>query len=344
MGRRGVTREAVESVHDALVAAGLTPSVRTVREKLGDTGSLTTIAEHLRAIHLERQEGPGPALPDPLVRKLVEGASGFWRDLSDAADQIVEGVRQSAAADIAAARAERDEALEQTTRAREELGARRATLDTLERHLAETAARLERTEAELATSRAEQDAAEERARIQRDERNALERDLQAERKGFAEREAQRRDERAVLDDRVEVLLHSLDDARAAHEKERDEMTSRASEHERRGAEIATALARAEERGVSLQKALEERTSERDDVRGEVRALRARLQAVTEERDVLEAEQAASARETRMAALLEQLVADDRTGRVLALLESIDARVNGADVEGHVRQEGERAER
>ena len=153
----------------------------------------------------------------------------------------------------------------------------------------------------------------------------LKRDLQAEREGLAGREAQWRDERTALDSRLEALQRSLDDARATHETERDESTARASEHETRRVEIATALARAEERGVSLEKALEERSSERDDIRGEVNALRDRLQAVTEKRDELEAEQAASARDAQMAVLLEQLVADDRTGRVLTLLESIDAR-------------------
>ena len=118
MGRRGVTREAVENAHDSLVAAGLVPSVRTVRERLGDTGSLTTIAEHLRAIHAERQEGPGPAVPDAIARKLLDGASSFWRDLTEAADQIVADVRQSAASEVAAALAERDDAREQAARAR----------------------------------------------------------------------------------------------------------------------------------------------------------------------------------------------------------------------------------
>ena len=341
MGRRGITREAVERVYDTLLTAGLTPSVRTVREKLGDTGSLTTIAEHLRAIHLERQDGPGPPLPDPLARKLLEGASSFWRDLSEAADQVVEEIREAATADVAAAHAKRDEAFEQVARAEEELGARRATLDALERHLAQTTTRLERTEAELAASLSAQDAAEERARVRRDERDVLERDLAAAQEEFARRQSQWQNERTTLEARTHALQRTLEDAHATRERERDDLGSRISELETRRAEMATALARAEERGVSLTNALEVRSSECDDARAEVKALRTRLQAALEERDTLSAERAASAREAETATLLERLVDDDRTGRVLALLESIDARVGKADTDNHVRQRGER---
>lgn len=58
-------REAVEQAYIELNGVGLALPLRSVREKLGDTSSLTTIAGRSRAIELERQEGTGPALPSP---------------------------------------------------------------------------------------------------------------------------------------------------------------------------------------------------------------------------------------------------------------------------------------
>lgn len=98
------------------------------------------------------------------------------------------------------------------------------------------------------------------------------------------------------------------------------------EREAERAETASALARAEERVRLLDGVLEGRVRERDRPRDDAKALRERLQSVTEARDALETERAASARDSETTALLERLVADERTGRVLALLESIHARV------------------
>jgi len=309
-----------------------------VREKLGDTGSLTTIAEHLRAIHTERQAGAGPVLPDPLVQKLVEGASGFWRDLTEAADQIVAEVRAAAAADIEAAQLSRDEAVELAARARDELGVRRATLDTLERHLADSTARLERTETELAAARAAQEAAERQTRVHRDARDAHERELVAARMESERQGVRWQEERVAHDAGVEALERTASEAQIAHQNERDELTTRLEQREARCVDMSTALARVEEQAAALGIALEERTSERSVARDEATSLRTRLQAATETHEVLGAKLAAAARETETAALLEQLVADDRTGRVLALLESIDARFSEAQ-DGNRRRKG-----
>ena len=77
MPRTGVTYDDVaESIH-TLEKAGLKPSIRLIREKLGK-GSLTTVAEHKRAYEAERAEGPTEALPDPIVKHLIKGAQAYW--------------------------------------------------------------------------------------------------------------------------------------------------------------------------------------------------------------------------------------------------------------------------
>ncbi|MEO1576005.1 MAG: DNA-binding protein [Pseudomonadota bacterium] len=80
----------VEDAIQTLETAGLNPSIRLIRQKIG-RGSLSTIATHKRAVDAERQADPGPALPDPVVKSLMNGASAYWQELVDAAEaQITE--------------------------------------------------------------------------------------------------------------------------------------------------------------------------------------------------------------------------------------------------------------
>ena len=48
MPQRGITVTEVENAMQSLLAAGRVASVRSVRHALGDRGSLTTIAQHIR--------------------------------------------------------------------------------------------------------------------------------------------------------------------------------------------------------------------------------------------------------------------------------------------------------
>jgi len=137
MARRGVTRDAVETAMHELTTADLPTSIRKIREHLGDTGSLKTIAGHVRAIQADRWERAGPALPDPLVQQLLKGAAEYWADLSGAADDQIEDIKtQTSTAiktmekDVFAARQAERQALDQ-------LAAHKQTVRSLERHLAE---------------------------------------------------------------------------------------------------------------------------------------------------------------------------------------------------------------
>ena len=321
MGRRGVSREAVEVARDALIAAGLAPSVRTVREKLGHTGSLTTIAEHLRAIEADRAQGPGPVLPDALVRGLLGGASALWRDLAEAADALVDDARRSAAAGIAAMRTERDAALERAARASDELGANRATIHSLERHLAETSARVARLDGELDEARAATRSAEADGRERGDERDALDRELVALR---AETDAERRaatEARADHAARAAELHAALDVERAARDKERLAGETRLAEHKAALSEAMTASARATDRGDLLDTRFRERTAERDAARAELSELETRTQDL-----VVERETRAATHDAHVTALLERLVADERSSQVLDLLETLGRRM------------------
>lgn len=143
MGRRGVTLEAVEVAYDALREAGLNPSIRNIREQLGNTGSLQTIAEHVRAIQSVRWDGAGPALPDPLIANLIQGARTYWSDLAAAADDQIIQVKAQADAIVAAACTERDEAVQQAQQRQDELSAHRVTVQSLQQHMKEKDQQLE---------------------------------------------------------------------------------------------------------------------------------------------------------------------------------------------------------
>lgn len=110
MPRTGVSYDDVaESIH-TLEKAGLKPSIRLIREKLGK-GSLTTIAEHKRAYDIEVSQGPTEALPDPIAKGLLKGAEAFWQELVEAAQDEIDATQSRAEADIAEHQA-RESALE----------------------------------------------------------------------------------------------------------------------------------------------------------------------------------------------------------------------------------------
>ena len=263
MGRRGVSRDAVEEAHDALVAAGLAPSVRTVREKLGDTGSLTTIAGHLRAIELDRADGPGPALPDALVRGLVAGAAELWRDVAAAADAQVETINASAAAKVTAAEAERGEAVAKAADARHELGASRAMIASLERQVGEASARADRLETRLDEAQSAVRAADTDASGRREERDALEHELELTRARAEAERAALDAQRAGLAARIDELQAALETEQRLRAEETRALGQRADAHAARAAELATSLARSEER-LAAAAARAEQASERAD--------------------------------------------------------------------------------
>ena len=210
-------------------------------------------------------------------------------------------------------------------------GAGRATIHSLERHLAETSARVERLGSELDEARAATRAADDESRNRREERDALDRDLVALR---AEHEAERR---AATEARAEQATHAADLQAAlgvektARGEERHAAEARFAEHEAALSEARTTSARAADRAASLDARLAERTSERDAARADLSELKARTHELVVERDARAAD-----RDAHVTALLERLVADERSDRVLSLLESLERRTEvaarGADGE------------
>ena len=73
MARAGVTYEQVATIADRLSKAGQTPTIRALREELGDTGSPNTIHRHLN-VWRERQpaaDATQAALPQGLISAIA---------------------------------------------------------------------------------------------------------------------------------------------------------------------------------------------------------------------------------------------------------------------------------
>jgi chromosome segregation ATPase len=118
MARQGITFEQVAAVADALAGEGQQPTIRAVRERLGDTGSPNTIHKHLAAWREARPvaAAAAPELPQALTAAI---AAEIERAASRARGEI-EGrlvQAQAEAAELAAAgevlEGERDELAEQ---------------------------------------------------------------------------------------------------------------------------------------------------------------------------------------------------------------------------------------
>ena len=131
MPRTGVSYEEVSAAITALEKAGLTPSIRLIREKVG-SGSLSTIAEHKRTYDAEKASGPGPDLPDTVATGLINGAKAFWQELVDAAEAQIEVVQAKAVADFDEVHQELSVTKDALIAAREKVGDCQATIYELE--------------------------------------------------------------------------------------------------------------------------------------------------------------------------------------------------------------------
>ena len=170
-----VTLEDVEDAMTHLARVGARVTIREIRRYL-QRGSFTTIANFRRAIHARdaatEPGAPGAiALPDPILRGLIQGAQAHWNELNAAADTRVNEERgrcesavahaeaNTGAAERARAEAERiaeeagDAAARSDARASESAAAHEratAVIATLEDRIAEAAQRIEAHEATLA--------------------------------------------------------------------------------------------------------------------------------------------------------------------------------------------------
>ena len=181
MARPGITFEQVASVADRLAAGGLRPSVRLVREHLGDTGSPNTIQRLLTEWRAARPQTSAvavevsPALQAALAAEISRAVMAAVED----AEQRL-GVASSEAADLAntgsALEAERDDLLAQVRALQSERDVLQGKATQLTNDMLELSGQLTEAQAAQEMARVEQakamlkvDAQAEAVRIQTDE-------------------------------------------------------------------------------------------------------------------------------------------------------------------------------
>ena len=212
MARQGITYEQVAAVADAIMAEGQQPTIRSVRERLRNTGSPNTIHKHLTT-WAEARPVAAMAAPE-LPRALV---TAFAAEIDRAASQARAEVEarlvhaQAEAADLAAAgevlEGERDELLEQVASLTSERDTLAGKAEQQAADLAEQSMRVEREQqaaeaarVDLATARLKIEAHAERHAEQGAELERLRQALEVERKARVSAEQQA----AVLEARLEA--------------------------------------------------------------------------------------------------------------------------------------------
>lgn len=118
MARAGILYSQVAKAAAQLTQAGKTPTIDTVREALGDTGSKSTIAPMLKrwkAQHQESVDGADTGLP----AELVEAIKSIYQRLQDDVARQLEQLTVTHHADLNAMREQRDAALASETQLRQ---------------------------------------------------------------------------------------------------------------------------------------------------------------------------------------------------------------------------------
>ena len=248
MARPGITFEQVAAVADALVGEGQQPTIRAVRERLGDTGSPNTIHKHLTAWREARPvaAASAPELPQALTTAI---AAEIERAVSQARGEI-EGrlvQAQAEAAELAAAgealETERDALAEQVaalTRERDTLTGKAAQqaadLAEAQQRIGREQQAAEAARVEVATVRLKIEAQAERGNEQTVEIEHLRAALAEAQQGRIAAEQQA----AVLTAKLEMCAATAQETRQA-QAERDDARKQAAEAREQAARLVGQL-------------------------------------------------------------------------------------------------------
>ena len=169
MPRQGITQDDVADAIEALQAQDKPVSLRAIRAEHG-AGSLTTIANHRRALEQERlialqpPDRDRPVLPDRVAQACYAGTEAVWGELMDAADALEAELAATADAEIGKANALTEQAVAQRDRAeaenadlKKELARRNLELEALATEHADLQTAYTETGTELAASIARAD-------------------------------------------------------------------------------------------------------------------------------------------------------------------------------------------
>jgi chromosome segregation ATPase len=274
MGRRGsISEEQVFEAADALVAQGKEVTPTALLGSLG-SGSFTTIYKHLSAWEASRATAVtdrAAIIPDTVLSAF--GAA--WRAASAEAGKEVLAVREQAAEDVAAAKAQFQEALETIERLEAESEADASRIDSLSAKIAELEKALHQAENENAALTATSEQLRHQVKSQQSELERVHEDADSERKRHQEEMAKATTAQDKANTQIEQLRQQVADVQSKLEKaerERAESQLKAQEAAGRADKAEERALKSEQETAQARKDKEAAIKEAAELRGKASAL------------------------------------------------------------------------
>lgn len=278
MGRRGsISEEQVFEAADALVAQGKEVTPTALLGSLG-SGSFTTIYKHLSAWEASRATAVtdrAAVIPDTVLSAF--GAA--WRAASAEAGKEVLAVKEQAAEDVAAAKAQFQEALETIERLEAESETDASRIDSLLAKIAELEKALHQSENENAALKATSEQLRHQVKSQDSELERLHKDAESERKRHDQEMSKASASASAAQDKantqIEQLRQQVADVQTKLEKaerERAESQLKAQEAAGRADKAEERALKSEQETAQARKDKEAAIKEAAELRGKANAL------------------------------------------------------------------------
>lgn len=262
MGRRGsITEEQVFEAADALVAQGKEVTPTALLGSLG-SGSFTTIYKHLSAWESSRATAVtdrAAVIPDTVLSAF--GAA--WRAASAEAGKEVLAVKEQAAENVAAAKAQFQEALETIERLEAESEADASRIESLTARIAELEKTLHQSENEKAALKATSEQLRHQVKSQESELERVHKDSESERKRHQTQIEQLRQQVSETQTKLEKA-----------ERERAESHLKAQEAVGRAEKADERAVKSEQETAQARKDKEAAIKEASELRGKAEAIQA----------------------------------------------------------------------
>jgi chromosome segregation ATPase len=278
MGRRGsISEEQVFEAADALVAQGKEVTPTALLGSLG-SGSFTTIYKHLSAWEASR----ATAVTDraAVIPETVLSAFGAaWRAASAEAGKEVLAVKEQAAEDVAAAKAQFQEALETIERLEGESEADASRIDSLSAKIAELEKALHQSENEKAALQATCEQLRHQVKSQDSELERLHKDAEAERKRHDQEMSKASASASAAQDKANTQIEQLRLQASELQTKLEKAERERAESQLKAQEAAGRADKAEERAVKSEQETAQARKDKEAAIKEAAELRGKADAM-----------------------------------------------------------------
>lgn len=278
MGRRGsISEEQVFEAADALVAQGKEVTPTALLGSLG-SGSFTTIYKHLSAWEASRATAVtdrAAVIPDTVLSAF--GAA--WRAASAEAGKEVLAVKEQAAEDVAAAKAQFQEALETIERLETESEADASRIDSLSAKIAELEKALHQSENEKAALKATSEQLRHQVKSQDSELERLHKDAESERKRHDQEMSKASASASAAQDKANTQIEQLRQQVADVQTKLEKAERERAESQLKAQEAAGRADKAEERALKSEQETAQARTDKEAAIKEAAELRGKANAL-----------------------------------------------------------------